>query len=277
MEIFDAHTHVFPPEVIRDRERISKRDKRFALIYGKPSGRMADIKGLLEYMEKESIARSVVCGFSFQDTGLVRLSNDYILEAASKSTALVPFVQANIENEGEAVGELERCFARGARGVGEIGLYEQGLDSRSLGRLEGIVRYAEEKQKMLMLHTNEQVGHGYRGKTRADFVQIVRFIEKHRGADFILSHLGGGLCFFEFMPEVRESLRRTYYDTAATPFLYSADIYRFIEGFIWEKVLFGSDYPLLTAARYRAGMALMGQKEQAGVWFGNAKRIFGDA
>lgn len=276
MKIFDVHTHVFPPEVIRDRERISKRDKRFALIYGDPGAKMTDAKDLLAYMKKDRITRSVACGFSFQDGGLLRLSNDYILEAASRSPALVPFVQANLGNEKEAAEELERCFALGARGVGEIALYEQALDSRSLKKLEGIARCAEEKQRILMLHTNEQVGHVYRGKVPADPGQIVQFIERHRSLDIILSHLGGGLCFFEFIPEIRESLGRTYYDTAAAPFVYSTDIYRFIGEFLRKKVLFGSDYPLITAARYRAGMALMRKGEQEDAWFDNAKRIFGD-
>ncbi|MDD5243506.1 MAG: amidohydrolase family protein [Syntrophorhabdaceae bacterium] len=276
MELFDTHTHVFPTEVIKDRERISQRDKRFAVIYGNPGARMTDINGLLAYMNKEGITRCVACGFSFQDEGLLRLSNDYILEAASRAPSLVPFVQASLENERNAVDELERCFALGARGVGEIALYERSLDSKSLRRLEGIARYAEEKQKILMLHANEQVGHVYGGKVRADLGQIVQFIEKHRSMDIILSHLGGGLCFFELMPEVRESLGRTYYDIAAIPFVYSADIYRFIEEFLWEKVFFGSDYPLLAAARYRAGISRMEQGKQDGIWFGNAKRVFGD-
>jgi hypothetical protein len=276
VELFDTHTHVFPTEVIKDRERISQRDKRFAVIYGNPGARMTDINGLLAYMNKEGITRCVVCGFSFQDEGLLRLSNDYILEAASRSPALVPFVQASLENERNAVDELKRCFALGARGVGEIALYERSLDSKALRKLEGIARYAEEKQKILMLHTNEQVGHIYGGKVRADLGQIVQFIEKHRSMDIILSHLGGGLCFFELIPEVRESLGRTYYDIAAIPFVYSADIYRFIEEFLWEKVFFGSDYPLLTAARYRAGISRMEQGKQDGIWFGNAKGVFGD-
>jgi len=277
MEIFDAHTHVFPPEVIRDRKKISGQDERFAVVYGDARARMADIGGLLANMKKDGTARCVVSGFSFQDSGLLRLSNDYILEASSRAPALVPFVQANIENEREAIDELERCFARGARGVGEIALYEEALDGKSLKKLEGIARCAEEKQKILMLHTNEQVGHAYRGKMRADFGQILGFIGRHRDLDIILSHLGGGLCFYEFVPEVRECLGRTYYDTAAVPFIYSTDVYRFINEFLWEKVLFGSDYPLLTAARYREGMSLMDEEKQGRVWSGNAKRIFGDA
>ncbi len=276
MEIFDAHTHVFPPEVIKDRERISKQDKRFAVIYGNPEARMTDVDGLLSYMKRHGATRCVVCGFSFQDGGLLRLSNDYILEAASRSPSLIPFVQANLEDEREAVSELQRCFALGARGAGEIALYERALDGKALKKLEGIARCAEAQQRILMLHTNEQVGHVYRGKVRADFRQILRFIGKHNGLDIILSHLGGGLCFFELMPEIRAALSRTYYDTAAAPFIYSTDIYRFIGEFLWEKVLFGSDYPLLTVARYRDGMSEIEKDKQDGVWSGNAKRIFGD-
>ena len=38
--------------------------------------------------------------------------------------------------------------------------------------------------------------------------------------DIILAHWGGGLLFYETMPEVRRTLRRVWYDTAASPLLF---------------------------------------------------------
>ena len=51
--------------------------------------------------------------------------------------------------------------------------------------------------------------------------------------------------------EVREVLKNVYVDTAASPFLYRPEIYRLAAEMVGpEKILFGSDYPLLTPKRY---------------------------
>ena len=51
--------------------------------------------------------------------------------------------------------------------------------------------------------------------------------------------------------EVKGSLKNVYYDTAASPFLYDPDIYRHARDFAGlEKILFGTDYPLIQPKRY---------------------------
>jgi len=71
------------------------------------------------------------------------------------------------------------------------------------------------------------------------------------GLPVLLAHWGGGLLFYELMPEVAKALTNVYYDTAASPFLYSKRIYSVgseIAGA--EKILFGSDFPLISPRRY---------------------------
>jgi len=72
----------------------------------------------------------------------------------------------------------------------------------------------------------------------------------------VLAHWGGGLFFFGLMKkEVKESLKNVYFDTAASPFLYDFEIYRIAAEIVGaEKILFGSDYPLLPPARYFSEM-----------------------
>jgi hypothetical protein len=54
------------------------------------------------------------------------------------------------------------------------------------------------------------------------------------------------------MPEVRETLANVYVDTAATPFLYDPSIYRKVAELVGaERILFGSDYPLISQRRQR--------------------------
>ena len=59
------------------------------------------------------------------------------------------------------------------------------------------------------------------------------------------------MLFYELMPELKEQLQNVYYDTAASPFLYHKNIYRVAREIgILHKVLFATDYPLLSPRRY---------------------------
>ncbi|MDZ7698282.1 MAG: amidohydrolase family protein [Deltaproteobacteria bacterium] len=54
-------------------------------------------------------------------------------------------------------------------------------------------------------------------------------------------------------------LSRVWFDTAASPFLYAPDIYRVAGNIVGsERILFGSDYPLLNPERYFKEMAEAG-------------------
>ena len=57
--IFDFHTHVFPPEVIKKREDFARRDAAFDLIYGDPGARMATTEDLLEGMDEDGVERDM--------------------------------------------------------------------------------------------------------------------------------------------------------------------------------------------------------------------------
>jgi len=66
------------------------------------------------------------------------------------------------------------------------------------------------------------------------------------------------------MKEMRETLKNVYYDNAASIFLYSPAVYRVAEELgIADKLLFGSDFPLVSPARYDKGIAESGMSEDA--------------
>jgi len=50
---------------------------------------------------------------------------------------------------------------------------------------------------------------------------------------------------------VKEVLKNTWFDTAASPYLYDKDIYSVSTRIMGlDKILFGSDFPLLKPSRY---------------------------
>jgi predicted TIM-barrel fold metal-dependent hydrolase len=61
------------------------------------------------------------------------------------------------------------------------------------------------------------------------------------------------------MPEVAALCRRLYFDTAAVPFIYQPTAYaQVIELCGADRLLFGSDHPLLHAQRYLRTLAELG-------------------
>jgi len=275
MPVLDGHTHIFPTQVIRGRERIAAEDPGFALIYGDSRSKMSDGSGLLAYMEREGIDKAIAFSFPFRDRGLIRLVNDYVLDMAKTDERITPFIVVDKYDEAEGVAEAQRCLDRGARGVGEIAWYERSFGESERKGIEGLAAFMEQTGMVFMMHLNEQVGHSYPGKAQADFGEVVRLVQSHPRLKVILAHMGGGLCFYEFMPEIKEAFAQVYYDLAAVPFLYSDALYRFTGAFLANKVIFGSDYPLLSLARYKAGLDGLDEGVRGRVFWDNGRRLLG--
>ncbi len=274
MKTIDGHVHIFAPEIIEKRDEIAEKDPGFAVIYQDRRSKMADLDGLIQYMSACELEGCVVCGFPFKDRGLLSLENDYLLETLVSHPTTFPLVAIDIGDEQAALAELERCLKRGAAGAGEIAFYDRTLGTRELRSLDEVARLLASSNAALMLHVNEQVGHPYKGKITIDLLEIVKFVERHRDLRIVLAHLGGGLCFYEFMPEIKETFSRVFYDTAASPLLYSNEVYRFIDLFLSEKTVFGSDFPLLSYPRYKEDLlGLVGGRREM-VLCSNARRAF---
>jgi uncharacterized protein len=121
------------------------------------------------------------------------------------------------------------------------------------------------KGMMALIHTNEPVGHLYPGKTPNTLRQIYDLVRRFPANKIVLAHWGGGLFFYQLLKkEVKASLQNVYFDTAASPYLYDPDVYRVACEIVGsEKILFGSDYPLLSPARYFTEMAAAGLSRAA--------------
>ena len=149
---------------------------------------------------------------------------------------------------------------------------------RVLDNFKGIGALCREKDFFLILHANEPVGHAYPGKAPFGLDFYYNMARAASGATLILAHWGGGLLFFELLKKQDHSLfANIYYDTAASPFLYKNDIYRIATQAAGAgKILFGSDYPLLTPKRYFSEIRQSGLSapEMNAILGENAARIF---
>ncbi len=251
--ILDIHTHIFPPEICQNREHYFPGEPAFDLLYrDRNKSPLSTAEGLIEAMDRDGVQASVTFGFPWKNPELIRRSNDYVLEAVAKyPDRLLGFACLNPELTG-AIEEGERCLKAGLKGLGEIAVYTDS-DSRSwLESMRPLAELASNSRVHLLLHTNEPVGHSYPGKARLPFWDLYELIKAFPSLIFILAHWGGGVWWYELLKrEVREALQNTYFDTAASPFLYRPEIYQYAVQIMGvEKILYGSDYPLLGLNRY---------------------------
>ena len=130
----------------------------------------------------------------------------------------------------------------------------------------------------LLLHSSEPVGHIYPGKGVATPEKLYGFIMNFQDLPVVCAHWGGGLPFYALMPEVREILKNTYFDTAASPFLYRPEIYLHVSRIIGaDRILLGSDYPLMPPSRLLKEIDSIGLPKESrnDILSGNARRLLG--
>ncbi len=250
-KIIDTHVHVTPPQIIKNEERYCQKDEYFDLLCSNPKNEFVTYDELAKKMEEEIVDRAVIFGFAFEKQELCREVNDYVIAAVNEHPdKFIGFCVVNPGEEG-ALKELQRCKNNGIQGIGELFPAGQKFDLSSKKDMEPICRFARRSQWPILIHLNEPVGHDYAGKTDITLEEGSDLANNFPENEFIFAHWGGGLPFFELMPELKDSLSNIYYDTAASPFLYKENIYNVMKEInILDKILLATDYPLLSADRY---------------------------
>jgi predicted TIM-barrel fold metal-dependent hydrolase len=259
--LLDAHTHVFPDEICSRREDFFADEPAFKALYSNPKSRLVGPEELLQALTEEGVEAAVVSGFPWRQERLWRRQHEVIGEAMRRwPRKIIGFVNVN-PLDPAARGEVERSLAAGFRGVGELAWYVDDPGDDLEYFLTPLSELCQHYRVPLMLHMNDPVGASYPGKAAISLGAVYRVIQKFPAVDFILAHWGGGLPFYGLLKkEAPEVFRRVYFDTAASPYLYRPEIYRLAAEMVGpEKILFGSDYPLLSPSRY------MKEMEEAGL------------
>lgn len=274
----DSHTHIFP-RAFREQRHSLQKDSSFALLYGSPQAKLAGAGALLETMERERVDRAVVFGFPWRDPENYRRHNDYILEATHRNPSRLIGFACFSPLSPKGVAEAQRCLEAGMAGVGELAVYGRGLDEGVIDRLRPVMELCQEWDVPVLIHVNEPVGHLYPGKAPMTVSQIWGLVRAFPNNRIILAHWGGGLFFYALMKRgVKEALQKVWFDTAASPYLYEPSVYRIATELVGaEKILLGSDFPLLSPGRYLREIAASGLDAKARelVEGRNAARLLG--
>lgn len=261
--IIDAHTHIFPESVCDHRETYFDGEAPFRLLYDSPKSRLVTADELIASMDMHGVDKSVTFGFPWKKAAYFQENNDAVLASVNKyPDRLIGLCCVDMYHP-DAVKEVERCLDAGLSGVGELAFYQSGIEPEALKMLDPVMALCREKRVPVMIHTNEPVGHLYPGKTPNTLAQIYNLAKTFPDNIIILAHWGGGIFFYSLLKkEVRDTLQHIYYDTAASPFLYTPEIYNAAKNMAGaDKILFGTDYPLLPPERYFREFEIAGLSE----------------
>ncbi len=277
--IIDFHTHIFPEDIQKNREKYFPGEPAFKLLYSSPSSKMVSAGQLSNSMDDHKIDVSVVCGFPWQSMDTAKMHNDYIARSVQKHSGRLKGFCCVDPLTRASVFEAERALEAGLSGIGEIAFYLFGIDKTSRRALEPFMEICRKRDIPILIHTNEPVGHVYPGKTPNTLKQIYSIVQSHPLNKIVLAHWGGGIFFYSLLKkEFKETFKNVYFDTAASPFLYDPKIYKTaIEMTDKGRILFGSDFPLIKPERYfdelkSSGLSKTRIKNICG---GNAKKLLG--
>ena len=286
--IIDSHVHLYPPELNADPAgwAAARGEAHWATLCtrrradGRAVQTFPSVDELLREMDRGGVARAVLLGWYWEKPETCAWQNRFYVECVrahpdrlAAFATLQPLVGSHV-----TLDELTRAHDEGLIGIGELSPHSQGY-----GMDDSVFRAVLERAAKLKLpvnlHVTDPEGRAYPGRVETPLGDFVRLAREHPATTFVLAHWGGML---PLRNASAARLGNVFYDTAASPLLYGAEVWpRFFGTVQPERVFFGSDYPLnlypkldvepmmsRLIAEARAGGAI------EAVLSGNAARLF---
>ncbi len=253
-EILDAHVHLYGPEAAADPEGwgLYRQEPHWVDTVA-PSDRVS-IQGwstpelLIRHMNEAGIAACVLLGWYWERQETCDLQNAWYLEwSAQHPGRFIPFATVQPAAGPRALDSLRRALDQGMKGIGELLPVAQGYGLEDPVFLK-VMKLADERRLPVTLHATDPEK-GPRAGPPTPLGPLLDLALRFPNASIILAHFGGGLAF-RGMQDGRPLPPNLYFDTAASPLLYAPDVYpQSVERSGEDRILYGSDYPLLVYPR----------------------------
>lgn len=241
--IIDFHQHYLPSRP----QRIDEPRQDWLYHDSRVQG-YRDVGALRADMDAAGVDHVVWQGEYFRQQAHCVARNRHVAAVAQREPTRFSAFASVVPHAPDAIATLERAFAEGCVGVGELNPSAQGFSVRDPQVLRCLAFCAEQGVPVVW-HVNEPVGPAYPGKTTTALVAFYELAARIPELRLVLAHWGGGLWWYEQIPVVRRVLANVWYDSAAAFFTYpdTAQMARLAAELIPHKVLYGSDYPLRPA------------------------------
>jgi predicted TIM-barrel fold metal-dependent hydrolase len=289
MRIIDAHVHLYPPEVGIDPvawaeaqgephwARLCTRRRRD----GRPVQTFPTADRLLREMDGQQVEKAVLLGWYWEKPATCAWQNRFFVECRKAHPDRFAVFATIHPAAGAAAVRDEIRWARDAGfcGLGELSPHSQHcrVDDPALAVALDL---AAEFGLPVNFHVTDPRGSGYPGRVETPPEDFRRLARAFPQTTFILAHWGGGLPLLEADPDVRNDLANVVYDTAASPLIYDDRIWRTVlDAVPAEKVVFGSDYPLVLYPRTESEpgwRGILAEIDRAGLDAAAKTRLMGE-
>jgi uncharacterized protein len=292
MSVTDAHVHLYPPEINRDpagwaaatgeahwATLVNRRRANGSAVQTFPS-----VDALLREMDAAAVERAVLLGWYWQNPETCASQNRFYAACVrAHPKRLSAFATFHPRAGREAtLAEMQRAREDGLVGLGELSPHSQGYATDD-PVFRAALALAAELKLPVNLHVTCPDARAYPGHVPTPLGDFLRLARECPATTFVLAHWGGLLPLRPEFAADALALKNIFYDTAASPLLYDATIWRrFIDAVGAENVLFGSDYPLNLYPRVDAEPAMIRLIHEAhaaaipeSVFRGNAARLLG--
>jgi predicted TIM-barrel fold metal-dependent hydrolase len=252
--IVDAHVHLYGAEV-------AAAPAAWGRAHGEPAwarcvapeGRRSiqgwsDPDALVADMDRAGVATCVLLGWYWERQESCDLQNGWYAGWVGRHPGrLVGFATVQPAGGRRSLEALERALDSGLCGVGELLPQAQGFGLEDPS-WRGVMELAAARRIPVTLHaTDPQAGPSAGPRTPLE--GYVRLALEYPQTAIILAHWGGGLAF-RGAPGGEPLPPNLYFDTAASPLLYDAGVFRrAVERVGAARIIYGSDYPLLLYPR----------------------------
>jgi predicted TIM-barrel fold metal-dependent hydrolase len=251
----DAHVHVESDgrgHFSLDSELMAASEKYFKAT----DNRTPTVDEIADYYRSRRMAAVVFTVDSHRATGHPPLSNEAILaDAARHADVLVPFVSVDPGDGADAVARLKDLAAAGARGL-KLHPSLQGFAPNDLLHYP-LYEMAQTTQLPVVFHTGQTgIGAGLPGGRGIKLRYSDPMLIDDVAADFphltiVLAH--PSVPWQDAAISIATHKANVYIDLSGwSPKYFPPQLVRATNGLLRHKVLFGSDYPVLTPDRWLA-------------------------
>lgn len=256
--IIDIHVHLYPEEVSRDPGgwALSRGEPHWGrLVSPGPGNRpslqgWSHVEGLLREMDRAGIDRAVLQGWYWANQETCDWHNGYALACIrAHPDRLSAFAAVQPGAGPRAFESIRRIRNEGFLGLGELCPAAQGGTLRDPAWVEAM-GLASELGLVVLFHADEMVGRPHHGRVSTPPGDFQWVLEQVADLKVILAHLGGGLVFHWLNRGTKRLFDRIWFDTAATSLLYDPGVHAAaVACGAGHRILFGSDFPLITHPR----------------------------
>ncbi|MBL9218289.1 MAG: amidohydrolase [Opitutaceae bacterium] len=243
MAIIDAHVHLYPPEVNRAPADWAAAcgEAHWATLCarrrkdGRPVQAFPSLDQLLRDMDAAGVTKAVLLGWYWERPETCVMQNRFYAECLrAHPDRLAAFAAIH---PAVTPGEVAWAEDSGFAGLGELSPHSQGVGLRDR-TIRAMVEEAGRRKLAVNLHATDPQSRRYPGWVETPLADFVQLAHDFPETNFILAHWGGGLAW----SAEAAALPNVWFDTAASPLLYGPEVWAKAKS---ERVLFGSDYPLV--------------------------------